>query len=245
MITERPFRAPHHTASTASVIGGGRTPKPGELSLATHGILFLDELPEFRRDVLEALRQPLEDRRVTISRVQAAYEYPADFMLVATANPCQCGFYGDRQRECNCTPYQIQKYRSKLSGPLLDRIDLQMEVPRLTLEELQGHDDGEESEKVRERVAAARQRQWQRLKHYGIYYNAQIKGAMVRKLCPLTPEANELLQKAFARLGLSMRAHDRVIKIARSIADLAGSELIQGAHLAEALQYRLLDRATG
>jgi magnesium chelatase family protein len=244
LIVERPFRAPHHTASTASVIGGGRTPKPGELSLATHGILFLDELLEFRRDVLEALRQPLEDRRVTVTRVQASYDYPADFMLVATANPCPCGYYGDRKRECSCTPYQIQKYRNKLSGPLLDRIDLQMEVPRLTLEELQAEDNGEDAQTVRERVTVARRRQMERLSDYGMYYNAQIKGPMVQELCPIDDEGTRLLHRAFARLGLSMRAHHRLIKIARTIADLDGSELITGSHIAEALQYRILDRQT-
>lgn len=242
LIVERPFRAPHHTASTASIIGGGRTPKPGELSLATHGVLFLDELLEFRRDVLEALRQPLEERRVTVTRVQASYEYPADFMLVATSNPCPCGFYGDRERECSCTPHQIQKYRHKLSGPLLDRIDLQMEVPRLTIKELQEADGGEEAHVVRERVAAARRRQLERLKKHGMYYNAQIKGPEVKKFCKVDPEGIKLLHNAFARLSLSMRTHDRVIKIARTIADLEGTEIIGSHHIAEALQYRFLDR---
>lgn len=244
LVVDRPFRAPHHTASTASVIGGGRTPRPGELSLATHGILFLDELLEFRRDVLEALRQPLEDRKITVTRVQASYEYPADFMFVATANPCPCGYYGDRERECSCTPYQIQKYRNKLSGPLLDRIDLQMEVPRLTLQELKAADGGEEAHVVRDRVTAARRRQWQRLAGHGLYYNAQIKGPMVEELCQVDEEGTHLLHRAFAQLGLSMRAHHRLIKIARTIADLEGSELITGVHIAEALQYRFLDRST-
>ena len=244
LIVERPFRTPHHTASTASVIGGGRTPKPGELSLATHGILFLDELLEFRRDVLEALRQPLEDRRITVTRVQASYDYPADFMLVATANPCPCGYYGDRERECNCTPYQIQKYRNKLSGPLLDRIDLQMEVPRLSLEELQAEDNGEDAQAVRERVTVARRRPTERLRSHVLYCNAQIKGPMVQEFCPVNEEGTKLLHRAFAQLGLSMRAHHRLIKIARTIADLEGSELITGSHIAEALQYRFLDRQT-
>lgn len=242
LILERPFRTPHHTASAASIIGGGKTPKPGEISLAAHGVLFLDELMEFRKDVLEALRQPLEDRQITVMRVQASYVYPADFMLVATANPCPCGFLGDTKQVCYCTPYQIQKYRNKLSGPLLDRIDLQIEVPRLTLEELQEEISGDDSITIRDRVTRARKIQLQRLNRYGLYYNAQIKGPMIRKLCAIDANGMKLLQSAFAKLGLSMRAHDRILKIARTIADLAESDLITDEHLAEALQYRFLDR---
>lgn len=242
LVLQRPFRAPHHTASTASIIGGGKNPRPGEISLATYGVLFLDEMMEFRRDVLEALRQPLEDRQVTVSRVQASYVYPADFMLVATANPCPCGFLGDPEHPCGCTPHQVQKYRHKLSGPLLDRIDLQIEVPRLTLEELQQENGGEDSSRIRQRVIEARQRQLHRLKKFGLYCNAQIKGSLVHQLCPIDPKGLKLLGSAFAKLGFSMRAYDRIIKIARTIADLEGSNLIGDHHVAEALQYRFLDR---
>lgn len=242
LVLQRPFRTPHHTASTASIIGGGKHPRPGEISLATYGVLFLDEMMEFRKDVLEALRQPLEDRQVTVSRVQASYVYPADFMLVATANPCPCGFLGDPDHECCCTPYQVQKYRQKLSGPLLDRIDLQIEVPRLTLAELHQENHGEDSSRIRERVIQARQRQLHRLKRFGLYCNAQIKGSLVSRLCPIEPKGLKLLQAAFAKLGFSMRAYDRIIKIARTIADLDGSSLISDQHVAEALQYRFLDR---
>ncbi|MFA5536077.1 MAG: YifB family Mg chelatase-like AAA ATPase [Bacillota bacterium] len=241
-ITERPFRTPHHTASTASVIGGGRNPRPGEISLATYGVLFLDELLEFRRDVLEGLRQPLEDRQVTVTRVQAAYNFPADFLLVSTANPCPCGYYGDRERECSCTPYQIQKYRSRLSGPLLDRIDLQIEVPRLTLKEVQTEEYGEDSATIRERVTEARKRQEKRLEKRGLFYNAQIQGALIKRFCKSDSRGLELLHRAYHQFKLSMRAHDRILKISRTIADLDGKEQIQQEHIAEALQYRLWDR---
>lgn len=242
LVMKRPFRTPHHTASAASMIGGGRTPKPGEISLANHGVLFLDEMPEFRRDILEALRQPLEDRQVTVTRVRATFEYPANFMLVATANPCPCGYYGDREKECMCTVYQIQKYRNRLSGPLLDRIDLQIEVPRLTLIDLQGDVPGEDSAIIRERVIKARERQYHRLKEHGLYYNAQIKGTLMNKLCKVKDDGIELLHKAFEQLGLSMRAHDRILKIARTIADMEDKDFIHREHIAESLQYRLWDR---
>jgi len=243
LVLQRPFRAPHHTASTASIIGGGKNPKPGEISLATYGVLFLDEMMEFRKDVLEALRQPLEDRQVTVTRVQASYVYPADFMLVATSNPCPCGFLGDPEHQCTCTPYQVQKYRHKLSGPLLDRIDLQIEVPRLTLAELQQEEGGEASARIRQRVTEARRRQLRRLKRFGLYCNAQIPGNLMPQLCPVEPAGLKLLASAFAKLGFSMRAYDRIIKIARTIADLEGSDRITDLHIAEALQYRFLDRA--
>ncbi len=241
-ITERPFRTPHHTASTASVIGGGRNPRPGEISLATYGVLFLDELLEFRRDILEALRQPLEDRQVTVTRVQASYNFPADFMLVATANPCPCGFAGDRERVCTCTPFQIQKYKSRLSGPLLDRIDLQIEVPRLTLAEVQGEDYGEDSKFIRDRVTMARRIQEERLNKHNLFYNAQIQGGLIKKFCKINSEGVDLLHIAYQQFKLSMRAHDRILKISRTIADLDGKEQIQKEHVAEALQYRLWDR---
>jgi len=242
LITERPFRSPHHTSSAASLIGGGRVPKPGEVSLATSGILFLDELPEYRRDVLEALRQPLEDRVVTVSRVAAAVTYPADFMLIASMNPCPCGFLGDPEKECSCTPYQIQRYRSKISGPLLDRIDIQLEVPRIKYKDLEQQQKSESSKEIKERVELARTMQRQRFKKHGVECNAQMTPKLVRKYCLLSSEAKSLLKMAFEQLTLSMRAHDRILKIARTIADLAGSEIIETEHLAEAIQYRILDK---
>ncbi|WP_338827940.1 YifB family Mg chelatase-like AAA ATPase [Neomoorella thermoacetica] len=241
LVTERPFRTPHHTASTASIIGGGRFPKPGEVSLATHGVLFLDEMAEYRRDVLEALRQPLEDRVVTVSRVAAAITYPADFLLVGSMNPCPCGYYGDQVKECLCTPHQVAQYRKRLSGPLLDRIDLHLEVPRLTYREVEAVIPAENSVTVRKRVQIARQRQLERLKGTGVTCNAAMTPQQVHRFCRLAPQARSILRDAFNKLGLSMRAHDRLLKVARTIADLAGEETITAAHLAEAIQYRSLD----
>lgn len=238
LVTERPFRTPHHTASTASIIGGGRVPKPGEVSLATHGVLFLDEMPEFRRDVLEALRQPLEDRVVTVARVAAAVTYPANFLLVGSMNPCPCGYYGDERHKCNCTPYQIAQYRKRLSGPLLDRIDLHIEVRRLEYQEIENPDSAETSALVRQRVEEARERQRRRLAEVGLNCNAEMSGQQVRKFCQLTRPARMLLRAAFNKLALSMRAHDRLLKVARTIADLEGAEIIEEHHLAEAIQYR-------
>jgi magnesium chelatase family protein len=243
LITCRPFRAPHHTGSVASIIGGGVIPNPGEVTLATHGILFLDELPEYRRDVLESLRQPLEDRIVTISRVSAVITYPAKFQLVAAANPCYCGYYGDGLKECTCTPYQVNKYRNKISGPLLDRIDIQIEVPRLNYQDLADRKKEESSWEVQRRVSKARQRQLERFAGQGISCNAQMGGKEVRKYCQLQDEAKNLLKKVYDKLGLSVRAHERILKIARTIADLAGSDEINIIHLAEALQYRALDQS--
>lgn len=243
LISERPFRSPHHTASSASLIGGGRVPRPGEVSLATGGILFLDELAEFRKDVLEALRQPLEDRKVTISRVAAALTYPADFMLIAAMNPCPCGFHGDSIKECTCTPYQIQRYRNKISGPLLDRIDIQIEVPRLNYEDIETKYVGESSTCIKSRVEEARKRQLERFKNWGIRCNSQMTSKLVNKFCQTTEDAKELLITAFQQLGLSMRAYDRILKISRTIADLAGEQLITKKHVAEAIQYRILDRS--
>jgi len=242
LVTNRPFRAPHHTASAASIIGGGITPSPGEVTLATHGILFLDETPEYRRDVLESLRQPLEERVVTISRVSAVITYPAKFQLVSAANPCYCGYYGDRLKDCTCTPYQVNKYRSKLSGPLLDRIDIHVEVPRLEYQELQDKRQEESSQEVRKRVVAARLKQVERFLGRGITCNAQMNNKDVRKYCQLQDETKELLKKVYNTLGLSVRSHERILKIARTVADLAESEGITTTHLAEALQYRSLDR---
>jgi magnesium chelatase family protein len=242
LVTSRPFRAPHHTASVASIIGGGANPTPGEVTLATHGVLFLDEVPEFRRDVLESLRQPLEEQQVTISRISAVITYPAQFQLIAAANPCYCGYYGDQSRECTCTPYQVQKYRNKLSGPLLDRIDLHVEVARLDYQEIQSHKEEESSTQVRARVNSARLRQLQRFAGMPITCNAQMSHKEVRKYCQLSEEGKSLLRKVYTTFGLSVRAHERILKLARTIADLANSDEINMTHLAEALQYRSLDR---
>lgn len=238
LIRERPFRTPHHTASLVSIVGGGRVPRPGEVSLASYGVLFLDEILEFRREVLEALRQPLEDRVITIARSQAAVTYPANFLLVGSMNPCPCGYLGDPVRTCQCTPYQIAQYRKRLSGPLLDRIDLVVEVPRLEYRNIEKAQPGETSSQVRVRVEKARERQRKRLAREGLRCNAEMQGPQVRKYCQLSPPARVLLQNAFTRLSLSLRAHDRVLKVARTIADLEGAKNIEEQHLAEALQYR-------
>lgn len=242
LVTTRPFRSPHHSSSAASLVGGGHMPKPGEVTLATHGVLFLDELPEYRRDVLESLRQPLEDKVVTISRVSAVMSYPAFFQLVAAANPCYCGYHGDRIRECTCTPFQVNKYRNKISGPLLDRIDIHVEVPRITFQELESNRKQESSREIRERVITARQRQLERFSESGITCNALMNVKDVRRYCSLSGEAKNLLEKAFHALALSARAHDKVLKIARTVADLKGSQVIERAHIAEAIQYRSFDR---
>ncbi len=210
--------------------------------MATHGVLFLDEVPEFRRDVLESLRQPLEEQQVTISRISAVITYPAQFQLIAAANPCYCGYYGDQSRECTCTPYQVQKYRNKLSGPLLDRIDLHVEVARLDYQEIQSHKEEESSTQVRARVNSARLRQLQRFAGMPITCNAQMSHKEVRKYCQLSEEGKSLLRKVYTTFGLSVRAHERILKLARTIADLANSDEISMTHLAEALQYRSLDR---
>ena len=242
LVKKRPFRSPHHSLSQASLIGGGQVPKPGEVTLATHGILFLDELPEYRRDVLEALRQPLEDHIVTISRVAAATTYPANFQLIAAANPCYCGYYGDPQKECTCTPFQVNKYRNKISGPLLDRIDIHIAVPRMTFNELDDEVQQESSKDVRERVALARKRQLQRFQGSVINCNARMSVKEVKQYCKIKSDARELFKKAFCSLSLSARAYDRVLKLALTIADLAGADEISNAHIAEAIQYRSFDR---
>lgn len=243
VVTRRPFRAPHHTASTVSLIGGGRIPKPGEVSLASHGVLFLDELPEFPRDLLEALRQPLEDRTITISRVAGASTFPAEFLLAASMNPCPCGFLGDPVKQCTCTPYQIHQYRAKVSGPVLDRIDLQVEVPRVSLEDLEQEKPGPSSGEIRGRVMAARQRQEARLAAQGLHYNAQMQPRHLRQFCKLDHPAQSLLNQALQRMALSLRGRDRVLRVACTIADLADSEGIKDVHIAEALQYRALERS--
>jgi magnesium chelatase family protein len=243
IVATRPFRAPHHTISDAGLIGGGTVPRPGEVSLAHNGVLFLDELPEFNRNVLEVLRQPLEDGFVTISRAMASIAYPARFMLVAAMNPCPCGYLSHPTRECTCTPLQIQRYRSRISGPLLDRIDIHVEVPALRYEEVSGAvKAGESSEVIRRRVEKAREVQMERFKGAKIYCNAQMGPRHIRRFCRIDEEASSLLKKAIEQLGISARAYDRILKVSRTIADLEGSEEIKAYHVAEAIQYRVLDR---
>ena len=242
LVATRPFRSPHHTISDAGMIGGGTVPKPGEVSLAHHGVLFLDELPEFRKNVLEVLRQPLEDARVTISRAVGSITYPADIMLVAAMNPCSCGFFGDPQHECSCSPQQVQRYRSRISGPLLDRIDIQVEVPAVKYKELSDKATGEDSATIRTRVNHAREIQLQRFQKRKIFCNAQMSSRDIRTYCQPDAAGEKLLENAMQRLGLSARAYTRILKVARTIADLAGEEHITGAHIAQAIQYRALDR---
>jgi magnesium chelatase family protein len=242
LIRARPFRSPHHTISDAGLIGGGQTPKPGEVSLAHNGVLFLDELPEFKKNVLEVLRQPMEDGRVTISRASSSVTYPANFMLVGAMNPCPCGFLGDPKRECSCTSLQVQRYRSKISGPLMDRIDIHLEVPPVHFKDLAATEGGESSAEILSRVKAARRIQAERFQKMKIYTNAHMNSRQVRKFCTLDFQSGELLEQAMEKFGLSARAHSRILKIARTIADLTGSEEITSAHVAEAIQYRSLDR---
>lgn len=242
LILNRPFRSPHHTISSAGLSGGGSTPKPGELSLAHNGILFLDELPEFRRDSLEVLRQPLEDGNVTISRVNATLTYPCNIMLIASMNPCKCGYFGDSRRQCTCTPTQVNRYRSRILGPLLDRIDIQVEVSNVDYEDLSSTENSETSAEIKKRVNKTRKLQLERYKDYNIYSNSQLDAGMLKKFCPLGEEENAILRAAFDNLGLSARAHSRILKVARTIADLEGSENIKSEHIAEAIQYRSLDR---
>jgi magnesium chelatase family protein len=241
LIDVRPFRAPHKNASTASIIGGGRIPRPGEISLAQNGVLFLDEFTEFSRDVLEALRQPLEDKMVTIARAQATCTYPANFSLVASCNPCPCGFYGS-DLECKCTPPQIQKYLGRISGPLLDRMDLHVEIPRVIFEQLRDVSSSEGSASMREKVLQARQIQLNRFARHKFKLNSQMRPADVRKYCRLDEASESLLKNAFDKLKMSARAYDRVLKVARTITDLEAAPDIKIQHLAEAMQYRSLDR---
>ncbi len=238
LLHERPFRAPHHTISDAGLVGGGSgAPRPGEVSFAHHGVLFLDEFPEFPRDVLEILRQPLEDGSVTISRSNMTLCFPSSFMLVAAMNPCRCGFYGDATRECRCTPAQIQQYLGKIAGPLLDRIDIHVEVPAVPYKELRGDSQAESSAEMRARVERARAVQQARG-----FYNARMPSRLIRKQCALDDSGERTLEMAVRRMGLSARAHDRILKVARTVADLAGSETVAAKHVAEAVQYRSLDR---
>ncbi len=245
LVTRRPFRSPHHTISDAGLIGGGHIPRPGQVSLAHNGVLFLDELPEFKKNVLEVLRQPLEDQRVTISRATTTLTYPSSFMLIAAMNPCPCGYFSDPKHECQCTTPQIQRYRSRISGPLLDRIDIHVEVPAVPYKELMGKTATESSAAIRERVAAARRVQTRRFQNGRIHCNAQMGNRHIKVHCELDEAGLNLLETAVDRLGLSARAYNRILKIARTVADLAGAERVGVAHLAEAVQYRSLDRGRG
>ncbi|AEF93998.1 Mg chelatase, subunit ChlI [Desulfotomaculum nigrificans CO-1-SRB] len=242
LVKKRPFRTPHHTSSAASLVGGGRVPKPGEISLAHHGVLFMDELPEFHKDALEALRQPLEDGCISVSRVAASFTFPAKIMLIGAANPCPCGYQLDKDRECSCTPFQVQRYLHRISGPLLDRIDIHLEVPKISYAELTDAPPGEPSAQIKARVEQARSIQRERFKGLAITCNAAMGAREVRRFCKPDPAGAKLLQEAFKRMSLSARSHDRILKVARTIADLDDSEIISVNHLAEAIQYRGLDR---
>lgn len=242
LISRRPFRSPHHTISDVALVGGGGIPQPGEISLAHNGVLFLDELPEFKRTVLEVMRQPMEERRVTISRAKVALDFPASFMLIASMNPCPCGFHNHPERECTCPPGAVQKYLNKISGPLLDRIDLHVEVTPVPFAELSGIKKEEPSENIRERVIKAREVQLERYKDKGIYCNAQMSSKQLKEICEIDNVGQMLLKKAMEKLNLSARAYDRILKVSRTIADIEGSDQIKPEYLAEAIQYRSLDR---
>ncbi len=242
LVVTRPFRAPHHTISDAGLIGGGQVPRPGEISLANNGVLFLDEMPEFKKNVLEGLRQPLEDGSVTISRAAISLSYPARFMLIGAMNPCPCGFLGDPKKECNCTPLQINRYMARLSGPLLDRVDIQCDVPAVRFSDLTGQEHGESSSDVKERVCKAAHIQQKRFSGKKIYNNSQMTGRFIKKYCDIDTDGKRLLEIAIEKLGFSARAYTRVLKVARTIADLEGEEKIRSHHVSEAIQYRGLDR---
>lgn len=243
LMTSRPFRSPHHTISDVALVGGGTNPQPGEISLAHNGVLFLDELPEFKRTVLEVMRQPLEDRVVTISRAKSSVDYPANFMLVSSMNPCPCGYYNHPEKDCLCPPGMVQKYLNKISGPLLDRIDLHVEVTPVSFEELSSKEKGESSADIRKRVMAARELQGSRYKeNEGVHANAQMSTKQLQVFCKLNSESQQLLKMAMTKLNLSARAYDRILKVARTIADLEKNKSITSEHIAEAIQYRSLDR---
>jgi magnesium chelatase family protein len=243
LVATRPFRSPHHTISDSALVGGGTIPRPGEISLAHHGVLFLDELPEFARNVLEVLRQPIEDARITVSRSRMTLEFPANFMLICAMNPCPCGYYTDPSKECTCTQMQIQKYMAKISGPLLDRIDLHIEVPAVKYKELASKNSVEPSATIRERVIKAREIQMKRFKDMaGVFSNADMQSKDIREYCKIDSACEELMKMAINKLGLSARAYDRILKVARTIADLSQSEEILPEHISEAIQYRSLDR---
>ena len=242
LMSRRPFRAPHHLASPVALIGGGQNPQPGEVSLAHNGVLFLDELPEFGHGVLEVLRQPLEDKHISIARARYAVDYPSNFTLVASMNPCPCGYYNHPTKECSCSPAAVHRYLGRVSGPLMDRIDLHVEVTPVSREEMSSDEVAESSASIRERVMRAREVQAKRFQGLGIYTNTMMSSSMLRKFCPLSPDARRLLDAAMERLQLSARAYDRIIKVARTIADLEGVEDIQPLHISEAIGYRSLDR---
>ena len=242
IVTTRPFRTPHHTTTVPALVGGGAKAKPGEVSLANYGVLFLDEMPEYSRRALETLRQPLEDRKVTVSRVQQTTEYPANFMLIASMNPCPCGNYGSKNQICRCTPAQIHNYVSKLSGPLMDRIDLQIEVDNISYDELRTKQSGESSAEIKKRINRVRALQRERFVNDGISTNAEMGSKELAKYCQIDENCERLLKKAFEKLNLSARGTTRILKVARTIADIEGCENILPAHIAEAIQYRGLDR---
>jgi magnesium chelatase family protein len=243
LVNRRPFRAPHHTISDTALVGGGSIPQPGEISLAHHGVLFLDELPEFKRTALEVMRQPMEERKVHISRTRTAVEFPASFMLVASMNPCPCGYYNHPDKECSCPPGMVQKYLNKISGPLLDRIDLHVEVTPVAFSELSGKGSEEPSASIRERVVRARAMQSVRFSTVdGVYANAQMGSSLLKEVCELDNASRNLLRVAMDKLSLSARAYDRILKVSRTIADLSGKTSILPEHIAEAIQYRGLDR---
>jgi magnesium chelatase family protein len=243
LVSQRPFRSPHHTISDSALVGGGTIPRPGEISLSHHGVLFLDELPEFARNVLEVMRQPLEDSKVTISRSKMSVDFPANFMLVCAMNPCPCGNFGNPNHECTCTPMMIQKYMAKISGPLMDRIDIHIEVPAVKVAELAQKKPGESSQAIRERVIQARDIQLKRFKKLkNLFSNASMQSKEIREYCKIDSTGEELLKMAMTKLGLTARAYDRILKVSRTIADLTGSNEIRTEHLSEAIQYRSLDR---
>ena len=242
IITNRPFRSPHHTISPKSLIGGGLVPKPGEISLSHYGVLFLDELPEFNRSTLEVLRGPLEDGVVSISRVNSSFTYPCKFMFVASMNPCPCGYYGSKEKECTCTEQTISRYMGKVSGPLLDRIDIQIEVTGVKYQKLESNSKIESSKEIQKRVNVARQIQRKRYQNENIYSNSELTPQLIEKYCKIDTESKRILQIAFEKLGFSARAYGRILKVARTIADLAGSTEINKSHVAEAIQYRSLDK---
>ena len=241
IVTERPFRSPHHTISATSMVGGGNIPKPGEISLAHNGVLFLDELPEFKRESLESLRGPLEDKKILISRLQASYSYPCNFMLVASMNPCPCGYFGDKNRNCKCTKEQIQKYKNRVSGPLLDRIDIHIEVPNVKFENF-SHSKEESSEEIKFRIDKARKSQKERYLEYGIYTNSDLTIKMTEQFCELKSSCKNILEKYFSKNNLSARSYSKILKVSRTIADLDNSENIDDKHILEALRYRLFDK---
>ncbi len=242
LILTRPFRMPHHTAPIRSIIGGGRIPKPGEISLAHKGVLFFDELAEYSKTVLEALREPLEEKEVTINRLNGKYKFPCNFMFVASMNPCPCGYYGDNEKECKCTSYEIHRYLKKISGPLFDRIDIHIEIKRTKIEKLNSNQKAETSEKIKNRVNKARKIQKDRYNNYGFYTNSELPTKLIGEFCKLDDKSNELLQDVFKKLKLSVRGYEKILKVSRTIADLENEKNIKINHLAEAIQYRSLDK---